>query len=204
MEVVLQPEIIKRILKFWFGENYSSWPEKEFSKNWFMGGPSFDEAIRKEFGGLIEQMLHEDLKLVEDAEKILASIILLDQFTRNIYRGTVQAFSGDSKALKLALHAVETKSYLVLPAHQRIFLAMPFEHSENLQHQQLCLELFNEMIEQNNEPIKSKLVGFKSHAIEHYEIVKQFTRFPHRNEILGRESTVKELKYITTGKSFGQ
>ena len=81
-------------------------------------------------------MISQNLPPPAKIEEILASIIMLDQFTRNIYRGTCDAFSGDKKALNLALHAVNKKLYLELPPHQRIFLFMPLEHSENLQHQQ--------------------------------------------------------------------
>ncbi len=192
------------ILKFWFGEDYQSWPDKTISKNWFMGGVDFDTAIADNFLGLIETLLTEELEYPTTSERLLASILLLDQFTRNIFRGTAKAFSGDDKALELAKFALKQNYYKSIPAHQKIFLTMPYEHSENIAEQLTCLQLFEDMLKQSQPPLTEKIKGFYGYAEDHYEIIKEFGRYPHRNAILGRTSTEKEVEYIANGKSFGQ
>ena len=193
-----------QILKFWFGDDYQSWPEKTTSRNWFMGGPKFDQAIHSKFEVTIEKLLSTELEIPESSKQLIASIIVLDQFTRNIFRGTKKAFSGDSKASRLAKHAVDASYYKELPAHQKIFITMPFEHSEEMEDQLTCLELFEKMLVQYEEPLKTKVKGFQKYADDHYQIIMEFGRYPHRNKTLGRTSTKEELDYIQNGKSFGQ
>jgi len=193
-----------QILKFWFGEDYLNWPEKETSRNWFMGGPQFDQAILSKFEKTIEELLVSEFAEPKSSEELVASILVLDQFTRNIFRETKKAFSGDDKALSLAKLAVDKSYYKDLPAHQKIFITMPFEHSEAMQDQLTSLDLFKKIVEQYAEPLKTKVKGFQGYADDHYQIIKEFGRYPHRNKTLGRTSTKEELDYIQNGKSFGQ
>jgi uncharacterized protein (DUF924 family) len=193
-----------QILKFWFGENYITWPDKSTSRKWFMGGDEFDQEILLNFETDIEELLQSELEIPNTAEELVASVIVLDQFTRNIFRGTEKAFSGDGKALQLAKYATKASYYKDLPAHQKIFITMPFEHSEEMEDQLICLDLFEKMLSQYEEPLKTKVKGFQGYADDHYQIIKAFGRYPHRNKILGRTSTQKELDYIKDGKSFGQ
>ena len=130
---------------------------------------------------------------------LVALVILLDQFTRNIYRGTPQAFSGDTRALALAQHAIETGHFQRLPAVHQAFLFMPLEHAENPDMQEECVTLFSELAAiTGNEQIAS----FLRYAEAHRDVIARFGRFPHRNAMLGRESTAEELDYLATHGGF--
>ncbi len=195
----------QKILTLWFGEETTDWPRPVVSKRWFMGGKPFDDLIRTHFSGIIQQLLSEPVDFEQQtAIQNLASIIVLDQFTRNIFRGSDGAFSGDNKALNIAKYMVSSKQYLNLKLYQRIFVYMPFEHSENNVDQRRCIRLFNELIQAAEGPFADKVNGFARYALEHADIIEQFGRFPHRNKILQRESTVEEIHYLQQGKTFGQ
>ena len=121
----------------------------------------------------------------------LAAVIVLDQFSRNMFRGDKAAFAGDPSALKITKAAIAGEFDKTMSAQQRQFLYMPLMHSENLEDQDRCVELFTEL-------------GLQQHAIEHRDIVARFGRFPHRNAVLGRESTAVEIEYLKNAKRFGQ
>ena len=124
--------------------------------------------------------------LSETPEGSLALVIILDQFPRNMYRGTPQAFASDAKALKVAKEAVEKKFDRDLLPMQRMFLYLPFEHSENIDDQEQSVKFFENLGDE---------LALK-YAIEHRDAITQFGRFPHRNAILGRESTPEELRFL--------
>ena len=123
----------------------------------------------------------------------VALILLLDQFTRNIYRDTPAAFSGDTPALTLAREAIAAGQHQRLPAIHQVFLGMPLEHAEDLEAQEACVALFAELESLTGEPA---LTDFRQYAEAHRDVIAHFGRFPHRNPILGRESTDAELAWL--------
>lgn len=165
------------VLDFWFrGEE----PRKE----WFQKDPAFDAEIARRFLALHEVAAAGGLAdWRRSPGDCLALIILLDQFPRNMFRGTAKAFATDAMALDAAKHAVDTGLDRSMSEVERTFAYLPFEHSENLADQERALELF------------AGNPNFEW-ARKHWEIVRRFGRFPHRNAILGRESTAAEIEFL--------
>lgn len=167
------------VLQFWF--------EKLTPAQWFTANKVLDQTISERFLGLLQQA-----KACELADwrmqplGRLAEIIILDQFSRNIYRGQAHAFAQDAQALSLAQEAIAHGANEQLQPNARAFLYMPFMHSESLLIQKISVGLFEEP------GLKKHLV----HALEHKETIERFGRFPYRNKALGRESTVDELAFL--------
>lgn len=185
------------ILTFWFGQP----DESEYGKSrkiWFTKDPAFDREIRDRF--------YEDYKLAaagtldhwrELPQSCLALIILLDQFPRNMFRGQPQAFATDPQALAAAQYAVERGFDQQLLPVQRWFVYLPFEHSENLEHQNQCVALYQQL---SDHPESLETIDY---ALRHRAVIERFGRFPHRNKILGRETTPKEAEFLKQpGSSF--
>ena len=176
----------EEILNFWFKECK---PEQWFKKN-----EDFDQMIENRFSSAIENAIAGNLGNWEESETgCLALIILLDQFTRNVFRDTPRAFAGDKRALVLSQLCCD-KDYLTNPEIQRRqFMLMPMMHSENLAVQDDALPLFK----------KYASVKDYKYAEKHRDIIVRFGRFPHRNVILGRKSTNEELEFLKKpGSSF--
>jgi uncharacterized protein (DUF924 family) len=141
------------------------------------------------------QLAHETPEeVLTDPKAALAAIIALDQFPRNMFRGTAQAFATDQKALALAHNALERGFDRAMTAEERQFLAMPLMHSEKLEDQQRCVTVFKGI--GNEEALK--------YAIEHRDIVEKFGRFPHRNRALGRDTSAAEQAFMDGHKGYGQ
>ncbi|MDO5103787.1 MAG: DUF924 family protein [Lautropia sp.] len=174
------------ILHFWFEEIT---PQQQFKKDL-----AFDQLIHERFGALHAQAAACELAHWRDTpEGRLAEIIVLDQFSRNLYRDKPQAFAQDPMALTLAQEAIRVGADQQLTAEQRTFLYMPYMHSESKQIQADSVRLFKANGIANN-------LDF---AIRHKEIVDRFGRYPHRNDILGRPSTDEEIAFLKTpGSSF--
>src|SRR6185312_3288880 len=171
----------KQIVSFW---------QKAGPKRWFKKDPAFDQKIHEQF--LITHQAAAMDKLSEwenAAEGALALLLLLDQFPRNMFRGTNRAFANDEQARAVAGRAIKHGFDKKVPNDLRTFFYLPFEHSEDLADQDKCLKLFRAM--KDKEMIKWAKV--------HRDIIKQFGRFPHRNEILGRSSTPEETKFLEQG-----
>ncbi len=174
------------ILDFWFTEISC--------KLWFKKNAEFDAVIKQRFGKAVADALYGKFdRWADDANSCLALIILLDQFTRNIFRRSGRAFSGDEIALALSIRCVD-RGYLVTAEESYChFMLMPMMHSENIGIQKAALPLF--------EKHTSNLTY--SSAIKHYDIIAQFGRFPHRNNVLGRPNTPEEDIFLTQpGSSF--
>jgi uncharacterized protein (DUF924 family) len=185
------------ILGFWFGN-----PDKaDYGKQkavWFQKKPEFDAELTNRF---LEDYQKAATGHLDDwlnaAETSLALILLLDQFPRNMFRDTPQAFATDNQALTAAKYAVAQGYDCELLPVQRWFIYLPFEHSENLADQRLCVKLFQQLKDDVNsdQAIAS--------ALRHIEIIERFGRFPHRNQILGRVSTPEEEEFLQQpGSSF--
>ncbi len=185
------PAAAEAVLDFWFGAPTSA----EFGharKAWFAKDDAFDQTIRERFGALIEQALRGELEAwADDARSALAQILLLDQFTRNAFRGTARAFAGDARALAAASRMVGARQDEALPPFMRAFVYLPFEHAEGLAMQDEAVRLFKRLVAGGDDP--QKLLDY---AQRHRAMIERFGRFPHRNEILGRHSTAEEIAYL--------
>ena len=169
----------QQILNFWF--------EELTPQQWWQADEKFDNTIKQRFLTILQQAAAGELAHWRQAAKgRLAEIIVLDQFSRNIYRGTAQAFSQDAMALALAQEAVAAGALLQLNADERNFLLMPYMHSESrLVHNQ-AERLFKQYAPDNNYQFELK----------HKVIIDRFGRYPHRNNILGRPSTEEETAFL--------
>lgn len=173
------------ILQFWF-DNVG--PDR-----WFGSGADIDDEICERFEPLWHSLRGEKaIFFVTSPEAALAAIILFDQFSRNIFRHQADAFATDPLALEIAKLAIEAGFHIQLDTRQKQFLYMPFMHSESLEDQDMSVELFDMLGEQ-------KPLQF---AIMHRDLIKRFGRFPHRNEILGRETLPEELDAVAEGKDW--
>ena len=169
----------KEILKFWFEEiDHAQWWERD---------DHFDKSIIERFSeihaGASRCELYEWRAV---ARGRLAEIIVLDQFSRNMFRGSPLSFAQDSLALALAQEAITAKADKVLSPIERSFLYMPFMHSESLKIHEVAMDLFRD----------NGIQGSLDFEIRHKQIIERFGRYPHRNNILGRESTAEEIEYL--------
>jgi uncharacterized protein (DUF924 family) len=187
----------EKILDFWFGQpeqaNYG-----EPRQMWFIKKPEFDLEVRTRFLADYEQAAAGKLdNWKNSAQSCLALILLLDQFPRNMFRGTPQAFATDWQALSASQYAVSQGYDRDLLPVQRWFIYCPFEHSENLDHQNQAVALFEQL---GDDPDSADPINY---AIRHREVILRFGRFPHRNAILGRVSTPEEEEFLQQpGSSF--
>jgi len=181
----------QEVLDFWFGregeEGYG-----EFREAWFNRDREFDREIRDRFEPVYEEAAAGRLDhWKSEARSCLALIVVLDQFPRNMYRGDARMYAADEKAREAARYAVEHAYDWELSPYGRLFMYLPFEHSEELDDQRLSVELFRGLA---TEMGSEDLLGY---AVRHLEIVERFGRFPHRNEILGRRTTPEETKFLS-------
>ena len=169
------------ILQFWFHEIQPA--------QWWKVDPEFDQLIADRFGDLHCQAVRVELfDWRSDPKGRLAEVIVLDQFSRNIYRGTGRAFESDALALALAQEAVATQADIGLTEVERTFLYMPYMHSESGKIHEVAERLFLEYTPKSNYEFE----------LRHKVIIDRFGRYPHRNAILGRESTPEELAFLAT------
>lgn len=185
------------VLEFWFGTTDDA-DYGQQRKIWFTKNPEFDQEVRSRFMQHYEQAAAGQLDEWKNSPlSCLALIILLDQFPRNMFRGQPQAFATDTLALTYAQYAVAQKFDQELLPLQRWFIYLPFEHSENLEHQHQCVELYQQW---HDDPNISEGLAY---AIRHLKVIERFGRFPHRNKILGRETTLEEAEFLKQpGSSF--
>ena len=177
------------VLQFWFSER--SRPL------WFEKNQAFDDEIRRRFGDAVAAACNGELESwSRTPESALALVLLLDQFTRNVYRGTPRAFAGDARARAVARAAIDRGLDRQLPLDRRHFFYLPFEHSENADDQRRCVALFRAWAEAHDGAQRDQALAQMTYVYRHQEIVERFGRFPHRNAILGRESTAEELAFL--------
>ena len=181
----------RELLDFWFGAPGS--PQHGTQRpEWFRKDDAFDASIRARFGTLLERGLRGELAAwAGTAQGALAQVVLLDQFTRNAWRGTARAFAGDERALAAAQAMVAARQDDALPPEQRAFVYLPFEHAESLALQEEALRHFRRLAAAAPDMAESL-----DYALRHHAIVQRFGRFPHRNAILGRASTAEELAFL--------
>jgi uncharacterized protein (DUF924 family) len=179
------------ILDFWFGQPATAGYGAERNA-WFRKDAAFDASMRTRFGGAIETALAGEFADWTDPRGTLARVLLLDQFTRNIFRDTPRAFAGDALALSLAQDAVRRGDDGALIPVERWFLYLPFEHAESDTVQQRSVELFTRLADETG------LAGPLHWAQRHAAIIRRFGRFPHRNAFVGRISTPEEVEFLAT------
>ena len=171
------------VLAFWF--------EATRPFQWYRRDKAFDATVRARFGALHHTAWTGKLDVWRAHPRyVLALILLLDQFSRNIWRDDARAFAADAKALAISREALRRRFDLLYAPRERAFFYMPFMHAEDLSVQEESVALF-----------KARLpdAGNLPFAIEHHDIVKRFGRFPHRNRILGRASTPEEIAFLKAG-----
>jgi uncharacterized protein (DUF924 family) len=184
------PTEADEVLAFWFGRE-DELGYGEFREAWFRKDPEFDQQVQERFGPLYERAAAGELDgWREEARSCLALVICLDQFPRNMFRGDGRTHATDDKALETARYALERALDRELPPFQRVFVYMPFMHSESVEDQRRSVELFGRLAEKPGAP------DLTSYAVGHMEIVERFGRFPHRNVILGRETTPEEAEFL--------
>ena len=198
----------RELLDFWFGDSVRDQRSLEARvRIWFRSEPEFDREIERRFGHLVEQALTGELANWEDdPHGRLALVLLLDQFTRNIHRGTARAFAGDARALGLVRDAIAAGDREHLAPIERAFLGLPLEHAEDLDVQTLSVAQARGNLEGvASGALRHHLERFLQAAEEHAETVRRFGRYPHRNKALGRESTAEESAWLAEGgKGWGQ
>lgn len=194
-------EQAQAVFDFWFQPGPGQ-PADAPRREWFQKDDAFDREIGRRFGALIDQALAGGL-LEWDAEgpqSQLARILLLDQFARNVHRGTPQAFAGDALALQAAQAMVDTGQDGALPPLQRGFVYLPFEHAEDMAMQELAVALYTGMESEERDVVSEAtlkgIAGSLDYAQRHREVIRRFGRFPHRNAILNRPSTAEEQAYL--------
>ena len=192
------PDTAQAMLDFWFGDR-SDAGYGQPRKAWFAKDDAFDIAVRLQFATAIEQALRGELDdWRSEARSALAQILLLDQLTRNAFRGTARAFAGDARALASASRMVGERSDEALPTFMRSFVYLPFEHAEGLAMQDEAVRLFTRLAAED--PGQESNLDY---AHRHRAIIERFGRFPHRNQILGRQSTAEEMEFLRQpGSSF--
>ena len=173
--------IAAEVLGFWFGDEPGVRREVWFEKN-----PDFDAEIRERFGAVLERAAAGGLDgLAESPQGCLALVIVLDQFPRNIFRDDGRAFATDGQALALVKSVIGTGLDIQLTSLEREFLYLPFEHSEDLDDQRRSVELFG--------TLGADALDW---AERHLAVIERFSRFPHRNAVLGREATAEESAFL--------
>ena len=176
-ETIATPE---EVLTFW----REAGPDR-----WFNKDDAFDASIRERFLPTYEAAARGELAGWEaSAEGALALVIVLDQFPRNMFRGSARTYAADATARTVANRALKRGYDLDVPGNERGFFFLPFMHSEDLADQERCVALYREAGDEN-----------LKYAIEHADIVRRFGRFPHRNAALGRETTAEEAAFLAAG-----
>lgn len=192
---------LEEIIKFWFGKNIEVDPLQNMDK-WFTKNPVFDAIVSDRFKPSLQKL--DELSAWKESPKgSMAYILLTDQFPRNIFRNQKTSFSFDSLALEEAKNGIQDGFDQELSWIERCFYYLPFEHSENLEMQEESLKQFQAL--QRFVPKAFADYGDEvyDYAVKHWEMIKRFGRFPHRNKILKRESTPEEIEFLKQpGSSF--
>jgi len=176
---------IATVLDFWYS--------KPMSQHWFASTPEIDQNIKDQFESIWFAAKAGELDhWKETADGCLALCIILDQMPLNMFRGEAKSFSTEQQAVAISKYAIENALDTEIPAERIAFLYMPLMHSESLDDQNRAVESFK----------KVELEGNLRFAQHHQGIIERFGRFPHRNQILGRQSTPEELEYLTSDKAF--
>ena len=195
---VLDPTA-RAVLDFWFGEPRSPRFGQVWNC-WFSGDDTFDAQLRERFGATLASARRGEYAGWQRTPLgTLALIVVLDQFSRNIHRGSAEAFAADAQAVEAARRMVATRADRTLPTpHHRAFAYLTFEHDESPESQETSVRLFGELADESKDA-----AGYLGYARQHAVIIERFGRFPHRNALLGRESSDEERAFLLEpGSSF--
>jgi uncharacterized protein (DUF924 family) len=193
------------VLWFWLGDlDGDALAEQGVAQRWWRKDPALDQEIRAKFEATWQAIMAGDREAwLAEPHSRLAYVIVLDQFSRNMFRNTAQAFTADERALATAADGVERRLDRALHGHERTFFYMPFMHSEQLAMQDRAIELFTALRDQAQGRARDALSGNVDFAKRHRDVIVRFGRFPHRNAVLGRESTPEEIAFLKQpGSSF--
>ncbi len=201
------PATARDVLDYWIGDaDDSADAARKRGSLWFGSSSDTDDEIRRRFGDTMEAVRDgrcEDW--LGTAAGTLAQIVVLDQFPRNLYRGTAEAFACDARALELSLSLADTGRLDLLGWMSRAFALMPLQHSEDPSVQERAVQLFETLARDCDTPHREILENSAEYARLHRDIVVRFGRFPHRNRVLGRTSTPEETAWLADGApTFGQ
>jgi len=193
-----EPVTPQDVLEYWFGAAPDD-PATAGAKAglWWGHSEATDAELRERFGAV-----HDDASAgrldgwAATPEGRVALVVVLDQLSRNLHRGTARAFAQDSAARSLAVPAVEQGEDRTRPFFHRVFLYLPFEHGERIADQERCCRLFERLNAECPEPLRGAAKAYLQYARQHRDIVARFGRFPHRNAILGRPSSAEELRFL--------
>ncbi len=208
LAAAIGPEAIDQVLQLWFPEQEQGAPQIDARMEmWFSESAELDTRLRYEFGDLISQASEGRLAdWAQTPRGRLALILLVDQFRRNVYRGSEKAFSHDKVALRLSVEGIVEKMDRELTPIERVFFYMPLQHAESLRVQEKSVQVFNALAREVSPTLTETFETFAQFAELHHDIIHRFRRFPHRNKILGRENTSDEDEYLSDSESpdFGQ
>lgn len=199
---------IDALLDTWFGATRTN-PDRipERLDRWFQPDPDWDAELEARFGAACRAAENGRLdELAGTAQGRLALILLLDQFPRNLYRGTARAFACDDQALAHCLQGHATGQDLELSLIERVFFWLPLQHAEDLERQELSVQLYTGLAVEDGDATRDAMwQDFAGFAERHHDIIQRFGRFPHRNAALGRASTDREADWLEAGgETFGQ
>jgi uncharacterized protein (DUF924 family) len=207
MEVENEAADAEDVLEFWFADAAMG-PEAIARRNrvWFTGGAPFDRACTERFAATLEAAVNGELDHWQESPRgRLALILVLDQLSRNIHRRTAAAYQQDGRALAACRKGIELGHDLELSAIERRFFYMPMEHAEDRDVQARSVQHFEALAGEAPEESRESLEAAADHARRHRDIVEKFGRFPHRNAVLGRDSTADEEAYLADdAPRFGQ
>ena len=192
----------QKVLQFWFGEldNKEHFPVDKASM-WFKNGADYDAIIRADFLSIHQQASShqlDDWRLYP--KSLLALIIVLDQFSRHLYRNTAQAFAQDKMAIECVIEGIKSNYDQDLYYVERQFFYMPLMHAEDITTQKLSVQMFKKLRDDVPDKLKEAYTNTLSFAESHQFVISKFGRFPELNDILGRESTKEEMAFLETGK----
>jgi uncharacterized protein (DUF924 family) len=174
----VEPPWVTQVLDFWF---------RDVDEHaWFAASHHLDELIRRRFLAIHERILGTDARGLSGSRSLVAGIVVLDQFSRNMYRGTSRAFAADPVARRMAEQVIALALDLVMTQAERYFVYLPFEHSEDREHQALAVRLIEQLGKES----------WARHARAHQQVINRFGRFPHRNAMLGRVSNPEEQAFL--------
>ena len=198
---------IDAVLEFWFREQELTAPQIDRRMDiWFGEDAVFDHECKKEFSADVDRATAGDLNhWAHEPRGRLALILLLDQFRRNIYRNTADAFAMDKAALKLCVEGAMEKKNTGLTPIQQVFFYMPLQRSESRKVQGKAVEIYARLAEAVSPTYRETFDTVAQFAELHHDIIEQFGRFPHRNKLLNRDNTEQENEYLATDSpDFGQ
>ncbi|ABM36670.1 DUF924 family protein [Polaromonas naphthalenivorans] len=206
LKPTLPAETPAEVLDFWLGDGLAlGWPTHNLNERWFLGGAALDQQIKARFGPSVELAVQGGLQDWEaPLHSRLALVILLDQFTRNVFRGSARAFDGDARAQQLVLRTLALQEDRQLPWVGRVFMYMPLMHAEDAALQETCVACFSRLVADAPDALKPKLQGNLDFARQHQDIIQRFGRFPYRNAALGRSDSPGEAEFLRSGPRFGQ